>query len=204
MVTWLWTLTTALASAPSCQPYRSVQFRADLAMVTDAIADNDVVDARNRLGQIGEQLPCSLEPVHHELFAKFARYMAHTHQAVEDEVGASRWLLSARVSAPDLGWNATVFPDRHPLRRLNDTIEWPLPSPLTAGLHPPRRGAIFLNGHIALDASAPEGVTYFAQAFDGEGRPVDAWWQEGGTFPDEYLTKGFHDVRAPTWWRPGV
>ncbi|MEO0601861.1 MAG: hypothetical protein AAF211_10520 [Myxococcota bacterium] len=201
MVLWLTLLTTTAAATP-CEPYPPVRLRADLAMVTDAIADGDLADARARLGTIGERLPCSSTVVDARVFAKFARYMALTHQLASDDAGTTRWLLSSRAADPDLPWNPAAFPAGHVLRARATEADWPLTSTLTQGLKPPRDGGVFLNGHLAFDASAPEGVPFLAQAFDGDGRRVDAWWQEGGRFPVEYLSKRFRDVAWPRWWRP--
>ncbi|MEN0064665.1 MAG: hypothetical protein AAGA48_21125 [Myxococcota bacterium] len=205
MFAWLALFVGSSAAAPStCEPYRGVQFRVDLAMITDAIVDGDFAEVRSRLGQVGERLPCSNQVVDHRLFAKFARYMALSHHTAQDDVGATRWLLSSKVSAPKLPWNDAAFPPDHALRKLERKLGWPAPGPLEHGLRPPRNGGIFLNGQLALDASAPEGVPYLAQAFDRKGRRVDAWWQEGGTFPADYLAGSFRDVSRPRWWRPAT
>jgi len=203
LLAWLALIVTEAVAAPSCAPYEPVRFRVDLAMVTDAIADQDIAQARARLGRIGDQLPCLTAVVDARHYAKFARYVALTHQLAQDEVGAVRWLLSARIAAPELDWNPVLFPPGHSLRTLAAASEWPAPTPLSHGLRPPRGGGVFLNGQLALDASAPAGVPYLAQAFDRDATAVDGWWQEGGTFPDDYLAKRFRDVPAPRWWNPG-
>lgn len=201
MLAWLALLATD-ATAATCTPYQAIRLRVDLALVTDAIADGDFGDARYRLGAIGERLPCTASVIDASQFAKFARYMALTHHLADDEVGTVRWLLSSRIADSDLPWSPLLFPPGHPLRKMASETAWPLSSELTHGLEPPKGGGIFLNGHLAQDASAPEGVPYLAQAFDRRGRRVDGWWQEGGTFPAEYLAKRFRDVPRPDWWKP--
>ena len=199
----LWLALTVTNADAACEPYWPIHFRVDLAMVTDALADQEFVDARAHLGKIRHQLLCLTAVVDASLFAKFARFTAFAHLLSQDQTGARRWLLSARLAAPGLPWNPVVFPPNHPLRNLDMRIESAAPNQLTRGLRPPKGGGIFLNGHLAIDASAPVGALYLAQAFDGDGTPIDGWWQDSGTFPDAYLTKRFLSPPVPSWWSPG-
>lgn len=185
---------------PGCaEPYTRLELGAALAQVTDALTDEDIADARSRLSEIEARMPCLDDVVDHRLFARFARHRAVASFYAPDENEALRWGIASRLADPDLAWSRRV-PVGHPLRDLVGDAEDPEYSRVASGgLGPPRGGGVFLSGLLAFEPAAHEGLPLLVQVFDSERRRVDAWWQVGGAFPAQLLTRP-RPVAAPPWW----
>ncbi|HHO49500.1 MAG TPA: hypothetical protein ENK18_01205 [Deltaproteobacteria bacterium] len=203
MIAWL--ALSAMAQTEVCtEPYSRIQFGAAIGQVTDAFADEDLLDARDRLDEIADRLPCLEEVLDKRLFGKFARYMATAYFYAQDEEAARRWGLASRLADPDLRWNDEDFPVGHPFRELVEGASMPSRgSPETAGLQPEKGGALFLSGDLLLTAEAYTELPYLLQSFDKSGCPIDGWWQDGTVFPDAVLTERPKELEAPAWWTEG-
>lgn len=203
MIAWL-VLSAAAQTEVCTEPYSRIQFGAAIGQVTDAFADEDLLDARDRLDEIADRLPCLEEVVDKRLFGKFARYMATAYFYAQDEEAARRWGLASRLADPDLRWNDKDFPVGHPFR---DLVEGAiLPSVGGAegqGLQPEKGGGLFLNGDLLLQAEAYTELPYLLQSFDKEGCVVDGWWQDGTVFPEAVLTERPRELEQPSWWPDG-
>lgn len=167
-----------------------------LNSVDTKIAAFDVEGARVELGVAQLRLTCTSEPVHPNLLARFAREQAYTAFLDQDEDMMLRWQsLALGGEAP---W---VVDEEHPFRStLNDTEKAPLGGPEGAFLNVPKGGGILLNGRLIDKPLAPIDGPNFVQVFDKSGQRLDAYWQEGGVFPMNYLRADEIASVTPTWY----
>ena len=49
----------------------------------------------------------------------------------------------------------------------------------------PKKGAVFVNGHLSMVPEAPTEVPIFVQFADKKGEIVKAYWQDGAAFKSE-------------------
>ncbi|MBX2804081.1 MAG: hypothetical protein KTR31_40770 [Myxococcales bacterium] len=194
---------TAQAQTETCsQTFSRLQLALTIGQVTDALADQDLPDARERLNEAADRLPCMDEVVDRTLYAKFARYMAMAFYFADDVAAAKRWGVSSRLADPELSWDEEQYPPGHPLRAMIRDTEVPaMESADGQGLAPPRGGGVFMSGSLLQTPEAPTGIPGLIQVFDVDQRPVDGWWQEGSLFPADVLTPRPKPIEAPWWWK---
>ncbi len=107
------------------------------------------------------------------------------HDQARDEV--TKWAQLAAATAPDTPW-PTGLDASMPSRQLIEGV----PGPEAGGspelvLAIPEGGAAFLNGSWLDRPVFPSSTPNLVQVFDGRGRRLDAWWQEGAKAPAALL-----------------
>ncbi|MCA9489653.1 MAG: hypothetical protein KC621_07005 [Myxococcales bacterium] len=191
---------SAWAQQSCIQPMSRIQLGAALGDIDQAFREEDILDARIRLDQLGDRFPCYEEPMDPGLFARYARYVALAWFYKQDDEQSTRWGLSSRWADPDLPWDAVRFPREHPLRqRVTDA---PMP-PLGGGdehFVVPRDGAVVVNGQLVAEPRVPADLPVLVQVFDGNRLLVVAFWQDGNVFPADFVAPGAEPLPRPSWW----
>ena len=128
--------------------------------------------------------------------------MALSFFFAQDEDQAERWALLAYYTGPNIPYELN---ETHPFMELvSDLPDRPFGQKQGKQLAPPERGAIFLNGHLALQPIARAEVPYLVQVFDGNGRLLGGFWQDGAQFQDGLLADGVGRPSKPRWYRGPV
>ncbi len=178
-----------------------VEVEEALASVETSLDANDVVDARLRLGWLGDRFPCFEEPMDRSLFALYARYVSLSWFYKQDEEQTRRWALASRWADPALPWDAVRFPREHPLRVWTEAAPMP-PIGNGAGKHfvVPEGGGVVVAGQLLSRPEVPAELPVVVQVFDGDGLLVSGFWQDGNAFPESMVADGVGDLPAPAWW----
>lgn len=187
--------------APAClQPMSRIQLGAALGDIDESFRENDVLDARIRLDQLGDRLACYTEPMVPELFARYARYLALAWFFRQDDDQVVRWGLSSRLAAPELGWDAVQFPREHPMRQRVEEAEMPPLGGQDLHFVVPDDGAVVVNGQLLAEPRVPADVPVLVQVFDGNRVLVASFWQDGNLFPPDFVAPGADPLPTPSWW----
>lgn len=191
---------SAWAQQTCIQPMSRIQLGAALGDIDESFREEDILDARIRLDQLGDRFPCYEEPMDPGLFARYARYVALAWFYKQDDDQAMRWGLSSRWADPDLAWDAVRFPREHPLRQ--KVTESAMPPLGGEDLHfvVPRDGAVVVNGRLVTEPRVPADLPVLVQVFDGNRLLVAAFWQDGNVFPTDFVAPGEEPLPRPSWW----
>ncbi|MEQ1507374.1 MAG: hypothetical protein ABMB14_34415, partial [Myxococcota bacterium] len=196
----------ALAQQTCVDPLSRIQLGAALGRIGDELAVSELVEAREQLDLLYEKLPCLDEVIDPKLFALFARYDALVFFFGQEDDEALRWGLAARFAAPDLPWDAALFPPDNRVRRMVEQAPQSAPMPLEGKVFDvPHGGGAFVNGLFAPEAEGHPDIPVLIQRFDRNGQRIDASWQDGAHLPTALLVSRSEPTPIPTWWSgPGA
>jgi hypothetical protein len=187
-------------AAEGCESDFSVnQFVGNMNKAEQAMADFDLDLFRNVLDLTYAQLACSVDRVHPNHMARFARMQAQAAFFDQDELNVEYWSAMANQKA-QVPWGDEYAED-HPFRMTLEGYgkeEWTVLS--GAFLYPPAGGGVTVNGWLVLEPKAPAEGPNFVQVSDKSGSVIDGFWMEGTTFPNKVLRGDDGAVAAPEWW----
>ena len=195
----------ALLMAPSsalaqCEGvYTNNKFAEDIVAVGEMLDNADLPGAKRKLRDMGLGTTCLDKLVETGLMARFGQLMAMSFFFDQDEAQAERWALVARYTDPKLAYD---FDEGHPFLDLIAALKDP-PFGTVEGMRlaPPLKGAIVMNGFLAIEPVARAEVPYLVQVFDGEGALLGGYWQDGSAFQAALLTDGTGKAAKPRWFR---
>jgi hypothetical protein len=199
---WLVPLAAVAVAQPTCdEPMHRAELERGFSGLETSLDEVDVAAAGARLRALGDRLPCFVEPVDRVTFALFARYAALHWFLRQDEEQTRRWLQASLWAEPGLDWDPARFPPGHPLRRWADQTSLP-PSGDGSTSHfvTPPGGGVVVGGYLLPRPEVPAGLPVVVQVFDGDGRWLDGFWQDGNAFPDPLVDDGPGEQLAPAWW----
>ncbi|MEZ4321582.1 MAG: hypothetical protein R3F61_29180 [Myxococcota bacterium] len=192
---------SASAQEAGCSTiYSAAELDTVLEEADRLIQNADVDRALTVLRKTQDLMPCLDTLADRRQLAVYGRSMAIASFYQQDEVAATRWGRMAEQTAPDLGWGE--LPETHPLlEMLAEAGEPPLGGPTDKGLVVPKKGAIFMNGSFVDTPEARAEVPYLVQIFNGNGYPIDGYWQDGSAFPEALLGEPT-ELKMPSWYDP--
>jgi hypothetical protein len=178
----------AAAQQEACpRKYEVAQFRAFLDAVDDQYLNLEFRRARLLLEAGQPNIPCILSVVPTEDIARYAIRRAYALELELDENEAERWASLAFSLDPNLEWPAYIPPD-HAARSLLDDVPPPESVGLEGrGLAVPGGGGAFLDGRWLGEPRAEQGVPHLLQIGDSTGEIVFSSWQDGTSFPEQWL-----------------
>jgi len=180
--------------------YTHDQFFRDMNEVDRLVADLDIQGAKRKLSDARTALRCIDEVVQPTYLARFGRQMALIFFFDQDEDATRRWGLLSRYSDASFPW-PREYPADHPFREQVESSDDPiLGGPAAASLAPPKKGGIFMNGHLLTRPEAPAEVPVFMQVADKKGVVIASFWQDGARFPDVVLAPAGPEPLPPKWW----
>jgi hypothetical protein len=180
--------------------YTHDRFFGDMNEVDGFLDDLDIKGAKRKLSDTRTSLRCIDQIVQPTYLARFGRQMALIFFFDQDEDATRRWGLLSRYSDSSYPWS-TEHPSDHPFRDQVETSDDPiLGGPSSASLAPPKKGGVFMNGHLLTRPEAPAEVPVFMQVADKKGVVIASFWQDGARFPDVVLGPPGPEPVPPKWW----
>jgi len=158
-----------------------------------------VEDARAFLSDAHQQLLCMKTLVSSEMISRMSRQFALAFFFDQDDDAALRWLRSAHSADPEGSWPASVE-ENHPLRSLNEEMDWTLGGPKNTGFLVEKKATLFINGQFAPVPVAPIETPLLFQMVSKKGEVEVVWWQDGAAFPNERLVENGAALAPPKWW----
>jgi hypothetical protein len=175
-------------------------FVANMNKADAALGDFDLDLFRTVLDLTYAQLPCAPDRVHPNHMARFARQNALAAFFDQDEFTVARWSPVA-TGESGVKWTGDYADEDHPFR--TTLADYPPRDPVGpegAFLYPPKGGGVLINGWLVLQPKAQPEAPNFVQVVDSDGIVIDAFWIEGGEFPNKLLRGDDGGVSAPSWW----
>jgi len=162
--------------------WENARMASELDALTELVAAFDSDGVSRSLKTVDRGFPCMEEVIDPSLLARYARIKGYLAFGDQDEEGAVMWLFYAKEVDDSAPWPVEL-PEEHPVLSL--LAMWEPPEPVTASgqLVPPEKGAVFVNGRIALEPTATGEQQNFLQLLDRNGWPTEGFWMDGATFP---------------------
>jgi hypothetical protein len=187
--------------------YEIPDWIADLDGVEAVLSEGDLKEAGILIEVMNRDFECLREPVPPEQLLRYAQFRAYRAFHSQDADGSVLWGRVAEFIQPGAGYPEWV-PETHPIR---EQLEWEDPAEIVTVegkyIQHPKKGGVFLNGRFLTSPTAPVEVPVWLQVFDKAGTRVEAYWQEGPSFPDRYLTDNAAaaaKAAPPRWWVPSA
>lgn len=190
------------ALADECEePFDVNAFVSEMNRAEAQLEEFDLDMYRNVLELTYARLPCTQDRIHPNHMARYGRLRALGMFFDQDDFGVERWAWLANQKA-QVPWPKDFQEPDHPFRMaLEDYGEPDFVGPVGAFLYPPKGGAVLINGWLVTEPKAPGGETpNFVQVVDKDGMVIDAFWMEGGNFPNKLLRGDDGGATAPEWW----
>lgn len=199
-----WIAAMALGQEEVCAGgLRPEHLREAMDAIDAAIAEFHGQLAADLVDGVVHELRCLEVPIDPADLGRLARQRSLLAYYQQDPLEATAWAVLARDTVGGAPWPAQVpVPDS-----FHDFLA-ELPPPTVAGpegrgLAPPKRGAVLIDGRVALEPRVVLDTTHFVQVADKRGLVVASVWQHGAAFGEELLGEP-GPLELPRWYHEPV
>ncbi len=202
MTSFIWLL---LVAAPFAQtevcpgPLTAAYMVESMDAVDVAISEFNGERANGLLDDLLYELRCLEHPIDPRHLGRLARQLSLMSFYEQDVLETESWALLARSTLGGAPWPSGIpIPETYHgfLAELPELEEVEVEG---AGLAPPKKGAILMDGRVLLRPRAALGTSHLVQVADKKGAVSATRWQHGAAF-DESLLGGATELKAPRWY----
>ena len=196
----VFTSTVAHGQTLMCpEDYDAAAFTSTIDALETALASYELATAKQHNKAAMQYAPCLRTIANPRELSRLGRATALLAFLGQDEDVAMQWVIFAKVTAPDAAAPASADIPYAFTEFYASTEPTPLGRAMGQSFAPPKGGAIYQNGQLALTPETHSEVPVFTQVFDQKQRVVDAYWQNGAAYNPRWLVEGPMGYTAPKW-----